>query len=194
MQYYGIKSALKSLLQTTKVTVTTKLVEPYLPYYLQIILKSKSGSRDIYSCITENTPINTGQIRWNRIFNIQKDDWKYIYEMPFYVTKCSKLQWFQYRINHKILATNQYLTKIKILNNSACTFCGKDDETIEHLLWDCEKVQWFLNRVKQRFSVVDIYLLFSKQEFLFGLQYYKKIQLSSSYYSKLNIMFILQDV
>ncbi len=33
------------------------------------------------------------------------------------ITKNTTLKWFQYRINHRILATNEFLHKIKILNS-----------------------------------------------------------------------------
>ena len=35
--------------------------------------------------------------------------WKYVYEQPFFLTKDSMLQWFQYRINHRILGTNRLM-------------------------------------------------------------------------------------
>ena len=54
---------------------------------------------------------------------------------------------FQSRINHnhKILDTNTLLYKIKLIGGPKCTFCNKTDETIEHLLWECECVKRFLN-------------------------------------------------
>ena len=60
------------------------------------------------------------------------------------ITKDSTVQWFQTRINHKSLATNTFLCKIKLTNNSKCTFCSLVDETIEHLYWKCEYVNKFL--------------------------------------------------
>jgi hypothetical protein len=39
-------------------------------------------------------------------------NWKEIYRLPFITTKSSKLQWFQYRIIHRILGTNSLLYKI----------------------------------------------------------------------------------
>jgi len=48
------------------------------------------------------------------------------------------LRWFQLRILHNILATNNFLYKIKILNSEKCTFCNNFRETIDHLFWKCE--------------------------------------------------------
>ena len=59
-----------------------------------------------------------------------------IFSDPFKITKDSAVQWFQSRINHKLLATNTYLYKIKLIGDPKYTFCNKTDEIIEHLLWD----------------------------------------------------------
>jgi hypothetical protein len=61
----------------------------------------------------------------------------YIFTTP----KNVKLHWFQFRINHNILATNYFLKKIKIIDDANCNFCQKENETIEHIFWGCENVQ-----------------------------------------------------
>ena len=50
---------------------------------------------------------------------------------------------FQIRINHLILEANTLLCKIKLIGDPKCTFCTKTDETIEHLLHECECVKQF---------------------------------------------------
>ena len=67
------------------------------------------------------------------------------FSLPFRLTKNTKLQWFQFRINHKILSTNSFLQKIKLKDTNTCTFCRSKTETIEHILWDCEIVQALLD-------------------------------------------------
>ena len=44
-------------------------------------------------------------------------------------------------LNHKILATDTILYKIKLIGDPKCTFCNKTDGTSEHLLWECECVK-----------------------------------------------------
>ena len=48
--------------------------------------------------------------------------WKYVYELPFFLTKDSMLQWFQYRINHRILGTNRLMFKMGIVDKENCSF------------------------------------------------------------------------
>ena len=67
------------------------------------------------------------------------------FSLPFRLTKNTKLQWFQFRINHKILSTNSFLQKIKLKDTNTCTFCRSETETIERILWDCEIVQALLD-------------------------------------------------
>lgn len=59
-----------------------------------------------------------------------------LFYKPFRITKDTKMQWFQTRINHKILATNKFLCKIKITDDSKCFFCKVSEETIEAII-DC---------------------------------------------------------
>ena len=42
---------------------------------------------------------------------------------------------------------------------SLCTFCKNEVETIEHLFWECHRCEEFLYQLKQKFDVIDIYLL-----------------------------------
>ena len=69
----------------------------------------------------------------------------------FKIPNNKKLQWLQYRINQRILTTNTFLKKIKISNNNLRTFCFREKETIEHVLYECEKVQRFLSTVSTCF-------------------------------------------
>ena len=83
------------------------------------------------------------------------------YQIPFQVTRDTELQWLQYRINYRILATNSYLFKIKYIDSDTCSFCNIETETITHLLWDCiyinpllgEFVTWVKNTSSENFEL-----------------------------------------
>jgi hypothetical protein len=57
------------------------------------------------------------QRKWNTVFDINSNEWKQIYILPFKATACTKLHWFQFRINHNILATNYFLKTFRTLKN-----------------------------------------------------------------------------
>ena len=48
----------------------------------------------------------------------------------------TKLKWFQCSILYRILTTNHYLYKRKVID-SECRLRKTEKETIRHLLWDC---------------------------------------------------------
>ena len=68
---------------------------------------------------------------------------KYVYELPLFLTKDSMLQWFQYRINHRILGTSRLMFKMGIVDKENCSFCNHFSETILHLFWECRYVDQF---------------------------------------------------
>ncbi len=51
--------------------------------------------------------------------------------------KDTYLRSFQYKIMHRILPTNYSLFKMKISNESLCTFCNSYIESLEHIFWEC---------------------------------------------------------
>ena len=84
-------------------------------------------------------------------FDVEQENWKNIYILPFFVTIESKLRTFQFKINHNIYFTNEKLNKAKMKSVSddgkeieiqpQCTFCKKEIETLEHLFVTCEVIE-----------------------------------------------------
>ena len=71
----------------------------------------------MYKLLNESKETPTGMIAWNKKYDFDKNEWKRILNEPFRITRDTTMQWFQTRINHNILATNKFLTKIKIIND-----------------------------------------------------------------------------
>jgi len=71
-----------------------------------------------------------------------------IYGTVFNITKSPSLLWLQYRINHRILATNYLLKKMNIFRrDEMCTSYNKQTETLTHL-WNCRVSQLFWNQLE----------------------------------------------
>ena len=87
----------------------------------------------MYNLLGKNNDTPTWKTSWNKKYRFDENEWKIIYTEPFKITKDSTVQWFQTRINHKILAANTFLCKNKLRNDRKCTFCSIADETIEHV-------------------------------------------------------------
>ena len=147
-----------------------RLVSPFIQSVIKTILKSKKGSKDtcMSFMLNKNNTVPTGVKRLEAILVLENQNRKKIFKLPFAITKNTKLQWLQYRINHKILATNKILNKIRIVQNQYCTFCKTELESIEHILWDCYYVQQFIEQTEMWFLQIGISIPFKQDIFLFG--------------------------
>ena len=57
------------------------------------------------------------------------------------------LLYLHYRIINRIITTNKFLNTIQLSDDSMCTFCERDTETIIHLFWQCPVTQAFIQDV-----------------------------------------------
>ena len=97
---------------------------------------------------TVNTP--TAQHKWAVEYEAETCsngdiDRKQNYSMPFKCTIETKCHYFQFRFIHKVLPTNEYLSKIGIKDNEKCSFCKTNVETMKQLMWNCKWVSTFWN-------------------------------------------------
>ena len=53
------------------------------------------------------------------------------FDLPFTVTVETKLREFQYKILNDIVYTNDKLFRFKMIESPLCTFCQKEDESLE---------------------------------------------------------------
>ena len=117
---------------------------PMLPVNLKLLLRDKKGCQQIYQILSQNIETPTAQNKWKNDLSLPDNfKWQKVYSVPYGITKDTQLRWFQYRLIHRILATNTFLNKIGIKDDNKCTFCKTHPETLLHLLWYCEKVKNF---------------------------------------------------
>ena len=107
--------------------------------------------------------------KWANKFDLGVDMCKKIFRLPFIIRKISKLQWFQTRINHRILGTNRSLSKMKITQSPLCSFCKETDETIGLLFWECDHVQSLLQSIDNYcMDILASSFNVQKQDFILG--------------------------
>ena len=82
-----------------------KLHMPLMPANIHLLIKSKKGGKDFYTILNQNLDKPTSQHKWNNVYNIEEETWKAIYSFPFKLSLGTKMQWFQSRINQRILPT-----------------------------------------------------------------------------------------
>ena len=99
------------------------------------------------------------QQKWLEDCNIKEDEcvkWHEIYQLASKCTTSTRLVEFQFKLLHRRIATNEFLTKIGLQDNPNCFFCNEEPEKLNHLFWSCSKVTSFWNSLMQRLILSQI--------------------------------------
>ena len=126
--YCGIISALKKLCNTFNQEDHTNEGNGYESYSTKLI-KAQKASKLVYDrLVTKKSaaPI-TRQQKWIKDCNLGENEieWGTTYQPAHKITKSTKLREFQFKLLHRRMPTNAFLTKIRIKENSNCFFCKK---------------------------------------------------------------------
>ena len=70
-------------------------------------------------------------------------------------TKTMRILEFQYKVLHRRIATNDFLTKIGVRDNPNCSFCNEEREKLL-LFWSCPKVASFWHYLTERLTLLHI--------------------------------------
>ena len=91
------------------------------------------------------------QQKWQSDCNMKDDEhvkWCKAYQLASKCTKSTRLLIeFQFKFLHRRIATNQFLNTVDMKDDSNCSFCGEEPESLQHLFWSCPKVVCFWNAV-----------------------------------------------
>ena len=150
LTFQQLKCAIKKCLTdlSLKTENICKQHRPIIPPHLRLILKDSKGSKSIYQSLNKNNDQPVCIQTWAQKLNISIDfdEWKQIFFLPFLITKDSYIQWFQYRIIHRILGVNKFLYKIKYIDSSDCTFCTDiENNNLECFNKDWENLTCFID-------------------------------------------------
>ena len=136
------------------------------------ILKSKQTNKFLYNYQLQKdnkTPIKAEQ-KWKTIFNNSELNWKSIYMLPFKTIIDTKLREFQYKYIMRIIPTNTYLFKCKLVMSNLCDFCNSYTETVNHLFWECQNSQQFWSELKTFLTNKNINITFDLLNITFGVE------------------------
>ena len=169
VQFQGMIQAVKLYARRNDVENFTKKLEyPIIPNTIALFTKSKKGGKIFYIILNKNEEKPTSQSKWENIYNIEDDTWNTIYCSPFRLNIGTKLQWFQTKINHRILPTRKFLHTIKYIQNPNCHFCNQE-ETISHMLWSCQETQSLIRDFSRWLRIKNINLTFTEELFIFNI-------------------------
>jgi hypothetical protein len=116
--------------------------------------------------------------RWISEFIFLDDtDFANFFELPYKVTRDTKLLTFQYTILHKIIPCGATLHTWNILDSSDCTYCEQYD-SVSYFYFDCPIIQEFWNHViKWIKNNMDVEIPLRKIDVLFGIPLYDTFML-----------------
>ena len=145
LHYFSLQSVVKSKMDT--VTAEEDEVGDSL---IEVILNSNNLSKEMYSKLRRDVDekvIIKGIDKW------KNEAWNELtVENSFpeisIITNDFILKNFQFKLLHRILPTNKYLTMIGIKNCDKCNFCNLTTDSIFHYLWQCPIVEEFWQALK----------------------------------------------
>ena len=93
----------------------------------------------------------SSKTKWDIKLNLALDDdkWVKINNQTFQLSDDTLLRTFQYKINNRILYTNDKLYIFKLTDTELCSFCTETKETLLHHLWECHFVKTMWIRLKE---------------------------------------------
>ena len=98
--------------------------------------------------------IDMGQIsgitKWRNYFrgDITTDEWINSIDNLYKTTRHTDLLYFQYKLVHFILTTNENLFRCNMTDSDICAWCQEEIETIPHIFLECEVVKSFWSDIK----------------------------------------------
>ena len=150
LRYFGVVNALAKLKKSLPDQVMMNSDDQLSSS--QKLLSSSNFCKEAYKLIVKGitSAPDKSQSKWIADCKNYENliNWDKSYILPFYCTKETKLQTFQFKLLHRKIATNDYLYKIGISLTDICTFCEQNTESLIHLFWDCELIQTFWKKIQ----------------------------------------------
>lgn len=107
-------------------------------------------------------------LKWEEILNADIQDWSKYFVLLKKSCRDTYLVSFQYKLLHRIIPTNTFLYKIKLKDTKLCTFCKTEDETIEHLFYECTLVHTFWENVLLKVQQFFVNFELDKKQIFLG--------------------------
>ena len=108
--------------------------------------------------------------KWNSTFTNEGLNWKKNYTTPILATGDIKIREFQYKCLKRIIPSNVFLHKCKLVDSSLCDFCHMEIETVNHMFWECMYVQTFWMQLKNYLNENGFEIDITLKTSTFGIQ------------------------
>ena len=140
-----------------------------IPFHISCLLGNKKGTKDLHAILNTEIKLPSAVEKWNLLFDDDPLEWNSAFAACFKTTKDTTLQWFQYRLLHRILPVGYYLKMIKVKTTDLCSLCKQGVESIVHICFECVKAQQIWNDLSNMiFNITTITVNFNLKSVLFG--------------------------
>ena len=130
------------------------------------------NSKQIYWQLnTQTIQVPTCQTKWltNFFFDFTETRWKNIFTLAKSLTKNSKLIEFQFKIIHRVYASDSYVANFDITVNKVCQLCNVTNNIV-HQFVDCESVKIFWQLFKAWLTHIEGYnIILNSSDIIFGV-------------------------
>ena len=98
--------------------------------------------------------------------DLTQDEYFKLFSNLYKITQLPKVWQFYFKILHGTLVTGKKLFAWGLSLTDKCTFCHKEIEMVEHLIWNCQTVQTFYLDIRDRISTVTRSCTWTKENFI----------------------------
>ena len=171
-QYYKLLSTIpKKWKDLLKQNLHIDLENCTVADHIFVILENKNKNKILRAKLLKKVGLLPTRIfeKWNNFIPNHDPNWANIFSLAFKCAIDSKTRNFHFKFLHRIIATNDFLCKLGIIDNNKCTFCDEEVETLEHIFFDCNIVKtfWdqFTNWIRSK-TLIDVE--YSKENIFLG--------------------------
>ena len=167
LEFNGVIKAIprewKTIIYNTNILELTE----HEPSICDVINAERPGKLLYNILIDRNSKKPIAFYSWNNMMQIDEREFKeLLLNYKISITDL-KLCEFQYKLLHRIVPCNNWLTKVGIKNNVKCDHCD-EIEDIEHLFWDCSKSNDFIRKCIMNLNRFGFNIKLEKFSFLLG--------------------------
>ena len=108
------------------------------PNYVKSHTKTNKAINKVFK--KGNKTVPTALNSWQHEVTIGErgNQWSDYFKIPHTANRDVNIKMFQYKILHRILATNKKLKQYGIKDSDNCDFCGIETESILHIFCECD--------------------------------------------------------
>ena len=148
-----------------------EFVGPLRPKAVECLFVQSVGNRSVYVTLLDHfcpalSDLSSAELKWNRDLDTEID-WSTVYWSNRSCTRNKKIVWFQDRLLHRILTTNQFVSKFTD-TNPECSFCKRDTETLIHLFCRCYVISGLWSEVKRAASMSGVAMSLDEKNIIMG--------------------------